>query len=75
MRNKRGLVCIALGLALILSAVGLTGYNMWDEKAAGEKADQAYRQLRTQSIEPGELELPEGVLPAYQVAAFSSHML
>lgn len=66
--NRRGSVCILLGLALLLTALGLTGYNVLDEKHAGESAVKAYQQLRTRSIERGELELPEGILPAYQVA-------
>ena len=41
MRNKRGLICIALGLALILSAAGLAGYNVVDERHAGENAERA----------------------------------
>lgn len=70
MRNKRGLVCITLGLLLLLSAAGLSGYNILDEKRAGENAEKAYTQLRGQALEPGELEelLPDGILPAYQVA-------
>lgn len=68
MRNKRGLACIILGLALILSAAGLTGYNMWDEKEAGVKAEKAYEELRVLSYDPGELVLPEGIVPAYEVA-------
>lgn len=67
MTNKRGLVCIVLGLALILASVGLTAYNVMDEKQAGENVAKALEQLRTQTVEPGELELPEDILPAYEV--------
>ena len=67
MTNKRGLVCIALGLLLFLAAAGLTVYNVMDEKQAGENVAKALEQLRTQTVEPGELELPEDILPAYEV--------
>lgn len=67
MRSKSGLVCILAGLALVLSAFGLTAYNMMDEKQAGENVAKALEQLRTQTIEPGEQELPEEILPAYEV--------
>lgn len=65
--NKRGLVCIALGVLLLLGAAGLTGYNILDEKRAGENAANAYKQLKVLALEPGELELPEGIIPAYEV--------
>lgn len=68
MRNKRGLVCILAGLVLILAACGLTVYNMMDEKQAGENVAKALEHLRTQTIEPGELELPENILPVYELA-------
>ncbi len=68
MRNKRGLVCILAGLVLILAACGLTVYNMVDEKQAGENVAKALEHLRTQTIEPGELELPENILPVYELA-------
>lgn len=65
--NKRGLVCIALGVLLLLGAAGLTGYNFLDEKQAGENAAKAYELLRMAALEPGELNLPEGILPVYEV--------
>ena len=65
--NRRGLVCITAGILLMLSAAGLTGYNIVDERQAGEKAEHAYELLRDVSVKPGELELPEHILPAYKV--------
>lgn len=67
--NKRGFVCIAAGLLLILSAAGLAGYNVIDERNAGENAEEAYQLLSMQALKPGELEqvLPEGIVPAYEV--------
>ena len=67
MRNKDGLVCIALGLALLLGAAGLAGYNVVDERTAGENAVRAYQQLRAEAPAPGETELPEFILPDYQI--------
>lgn len=67
MRNKHGLVCIILGLVLILGAAGLSVHNVRDERQAGENAEQAYEQLRAEAIAPGEMELPEFILPAYQI--------
>lgn len=65
--NKRGFLCIALGLLLLLGAGGLTGYNLLDEKQAGENAEAAYMQLISKSIKPGELVLPEGLPMPYEV--------
>lgn len=67
MRNRRGLAFIAAGLALILAACGLTAYNMVDEQKAGENVARALEQLIPKTIEPGRLELPENILPAYEV--------
>ena len=44
MRRRRGLIPILLGLLLVVAALGLTGYNMWDasraEKSVRRTADQ-----------------------------------
>lgn len=66
--NKRGLVCITAGILLLLASLGLTGYNIVDERQAGEKAENAYELLRMEALDPGELQLPEGLIPAYKVA-------
>ena len=34
MRNKNGIFCMAGGLALLLAALCLTGYNLWDDSRA-----------------------------------------
>lgn len=39
--HKRGLPLIAAGLLLVLAAVGLTGYNLWDNARAQASADEA----------------------------------
>lgn len=67
--NKRGLVCITAGISLLLTSLGLTGYNIVDERRAGESAALAYDLLRGQALAPGELELPEDILPAYEIDA------
>ena len=38
MRNRDGLICMALGLLLLLGAGGLTAYNMWEDGRAGASA-------------------------------------
>lgn len=65
--NKRGFVCIGVGLLLLLAAAGLTGYNIVDERRAGENAERAYELLSLQALKPGELDLPEDIVPAHEV--------
>ena len=65
--NKRGFVCIGAGLLLLLAAAGLTGYNIVDERRAGENAERAYELLSLQALKPGELDLPEDIVPAHEV--------
>lgn len=45
MKRKKGTLWILLGLALILGAVGLTAYNLWDDHRAGQEADQVLEEL------------------------------
>ena len=46
MRKKSGTICIILGLLLIAAALGLTGYNLWDNERAGRaSADITERML------------------------------
>lgn len=47
---KKGRIWILTGLLLIVAALGLTFYNMWDNLRAGYKAREALEQLE---IDPG----------------------
>lgn len=39
-KKRKGSILIALGILMILGALGLTGYNIWDAKRAEEASDQ-----------------------------------
>ena len=38
--SKIRVLCISLGVLMILSAIGLTGYNLWDDYRAAYEADR-----------------------------------
>lgn len=44
-KNRRGSVLIALGILLILAALGLTAYNIWDARRAQEASDRIASEL------------------------------
>ena len=46
MKRKRGTGLIALGLALLLAAAGLTGYNLLEDRQAAQTAESALQQLQ-----------------------------
>ena len=66
MENKKGAFCMAAGFLLVLAALLLTGYNVWDEGRAGDAADATFQALKFQT-EEGQEELPEYILPDYLV--------
>lgn len=66
MENKKGAFCMAAGFLLVLAALLLTGYNVWDEGRAGDAADATFQVLKFQT-EEGREELPEYILPDYLV--------
>ena len=66
MENKKGAFCMAAGFLLVLAALLLTGYNVWDEGRAGDAADSTFQALKFQT-EEGQEELPEYILPDYLV--------
>ena len=66
MENKKGAFCMAAGFLLVLAALLLTGYNVWDEGRAGAAADATFQALKVQT-EEGREELPEYILPDYLV--------
>lgn len=66
MENKKGAFCMAAGFLLVLAALLLTGYNVWDEGRAGDAADATFQALKFQTEEDRE-ELPEYILPDYLV--------
>lgn len=68
MRNKKGLILIALGVLLLLGAAGLAGYNIWDENRAAESVENILRQMDTLIPKPEEVKLPEGMTPDYLLA-------
>lgn len=67
MRSKSGLVFMIVGLILLLSAFGLTGYNIHDEKQAGANVEKAVQQLRVRTDEIAQIEVPDFVIPAYEI--------
>lgn len=67
MRSKGGLVLMVIGLVLVLSAVGLTGYNVLDERQAGSNVEKAVQQLHIRTEEIAQEDTPEFVIPAYEI--------
>lgn len=65
MRSKAGRLCMVLGLLLLLGAIGLTGYNLWDEKRADEVVLETVQALRAETPDLEVLD-PEGeLIPNY----------
>ena len=77
MRNKNGTILITLGVLLILAALSLTVYNIYDERRAGQLAEEAAIQIleeipgqtvssqeaETMVLEdPDEVEIPDYIL-------------
>ena len=44
-KKSKGNFLIALGILMILGALGLTGYNLWDAERAGKEADRITDQM------------------------------
>lgn len=66
MKSKKGVILMALGGLLIAMAVGLTGYNLIDERRAAASADGVMEELDLIMAQPHE-EI-EGLIPDYQLA-------
>lgn len=72
MRRKKGTIMIALGVLLLIGALGLTGYNFWDAQRAQETAQTitaaiaadlpAPVQQEAIPEDPGEVEIPDYIL-------------
>lgn len=59
MNRKTGLLCIILGICLVLTAAGWTGYNLWDAQRAQVQMTVS-REILTEAI-------PEPVSPPEQL--------
>ena len=68
MRNKKGLILISLGVLLLAGALGLTGYNLWDENRAAESVENVIRQMEKVIPQPGTMVLLDGQIPDYILA-------
>lgn len=69
MKNRRGLILISLGVLLLLGALGLTGYNMWDDRRAGEAVESVVQEMDELIPEPGTSVPPAGdFIPDYVLA-------
>ncbi len=66
MKSKKGVILMALGGLLIAMAVGLTGYNLIDERRAAASAGNVMEELDLIMAQPHE-EI-EGLIPDYQLA-------
>lgn len=60
-RKGRGTLCFAAGLALLLGALGLAGYNLWDEGRAAAAADNAMAVL-SEKVVPADPITPEDIV-------------
>lgn len=68
MRNKKGGKLIIGGLLLLFLALALTGYNLFDEQRAAHRVDDVLAGMDQLVAEPGTAELPEDMIPDYQLA-------
>lgn len=67
-RAKGGTVLIAAGLLLLLASLLLVGYNLWDERRAGQAVDSVMEQMAQAIPSPGAATLPEGMIPDHILA-------
>lgn len=67
MRNKSGLVFMAAGALLVALAIGLTAYNIQDGNRAAADVARAAKELRVRTDEIARIELPDFVIPAYEI--------
>lgn len=65
--KRRGGTCILIGVLLLIGALGLTGYNLWDENRAGVAAAGAAHALRAQTPPAVPPEDTEYVIPDYLI--------
>lgn len=65
MRISKFTVLMVIGLLLVLSALGLTGYNIQDEKTADETAERTVTMLKEEIVPVEEQDLPERMVPDY----------
>lgn len=68
MRNKKGSLLILAGALLLMGALGLTGYNIWDENRAARSADTVLRQMEELIPLRGETDLPGDQIPDHILA-------
>ena len=69
MRSKRSIFLLVIGALCLLGALGLTGYNVWDEQRASRSVVESAEQLSTvirPKAESDQLLLPQeqAVMPA-----------
>ena len=64
-RSKAGTVCMGLGLLLLLGALGLSGYNIWDEGRADAAAEETVHALRTRTPDLEVLDPQGELIPNY----------
>lgn len=77
-RKGRGIGLMTLGLLLIAAALVLTGYNIWDERRAGEASEKMLEQMELpveeareryagweSGLEGSEVDIPNYVLNPY----------
>lgn len=62
MKNKKGTVLMAVGALLLLTALALTAYNLYDEKRAEKNALNALSQIDTAPSEQSDIGIPDYIL-------------
>lgn len=68
MKNKRGLILIGLGVLLLLGALGLSGYNLWDQNRAGQVVESVMTELEAIVPQDPETSAPPEFIPDYILA-------
>ena len=67
-KRKKGLPFIVIGLLLVVAALSLSIYNMWDDNRATESVSRVMRVIDVEIPAPDSVELPSGMIPDYQIA-------
>lgn len=66
--KHKGTIFIALGLLLVVGALGLFGYNMWDDHRAAESVETVITQMEEKLPPRGETRYPKEMTADYILA-------